>query len=81
MRRLLSHICVILSLVTLTFLVLNQFNPSIFGKVFFHIELLVYAVAVLLLSFPIILRGGRKNQHRQERGNPAGTQGGSKVRK
>ena len=43
--------------------------------------MLVYAVAVLLLSFPIILRGSRKNRHRQERGNPAGTQGGSKVRK
>ena len=55
MRRLFSHICVILSLVTLTLLVLNQFNPSIFGKVFFHIELLIYIIAVLFLSFTILV--------------------------
>ena len=52
MKRVLSHICVILSLVTLTFLVLNQFNPSIFGKVFFHIELLIYVIAVYCFRLP-----------------------------
>ena len=67
MKRVLSHICVILSLVTLTFLVLNQFNPSIFGKVFFHIELLIYIIAVLLLSIAVIMRGTRKSAHRHER--------------
>ena len=67
MKRVLSHICVILSLVTLTFLVLNQFNPSIFGKVFFHIELLIYVIAVLLLSIAVIMRGPRKSANRHER--------------
>ena len=69
MKRVLSHICVILSLVTLTFLVLNQFNPSIFGKVFFHIELLIYIIAVLLLSIAVTMRGTRKSANRHEREN------------
>ena len=66
MRNLLAHICVILSLVTLTLLVMNQFNPSVFGKAFFRVELLLYVIAVLLLSVRVILRGKRKNQNQQE---------------
>ena len=66
MRKLLAHICVILSLVTLTLLVMNQFNPSVFGKAFFRVELLLYIIAVLLLSVRVILRGKRKNQNQQE---------------
>ena len=66
MRKLLAHICVILSLVTLTLLVMNQFNPSVFGKAFFFFFLLLYVIAVLLLSVRVILRGKRKNQNQQE---------------
>ena len=66
MRKLLAHICVILSLVTLTLLVMNQFNPSVFGKAFFRVELLLYVIAVLLLSVRVSLRGKRKNQNQQE---------------
>ena len=66
MRNLLAHICVILSLVTLTLLVMNQLNPSVFGKAFFRVELLLYVIAVLLLSVRVILRGKRKNQNQQE---------------
>ena len=66
MRNVLAHICVILSLVTLTLLVMNQFNPSVFGKAFFRVELLLYVIAVLLLSVRVILRGKRKNQNQQE---------------
>lgn len=66
MRKLLAHICVILSLVTLTLLVMNQFNPSVFGKAFFRVELLLYVIAVLLLSVRVILRGKRRNQNQQE---------------
>ena len=73
MRKLLAHICVILSLVTLTLLVMNQFNPSVFGKAFFRVELLLYVIAVLLLSVRVILRGKRKNQNQQEQANPSGT--------
>ena len=69
MRKLLAHICVILSLVTLTLLVMNQFNPSVFGKAFFRVELLLYVIAVLLLSVRVILRGTRKSANRHEREN------------
>ena len=71
MRKLFSHICVILSLVTLTLLVLNQFNPSIFGKAFFRVELLVYVASVLFLSLNILVHGNRKNQTRHDQTNPA----------
>ena len=50
----------ILSLVTLTFLALDQFNPTLFGKTFFHAVLLVYGVAVMILSFTIITRKQKK---------------------
>ena len=72
MRKIISHICVILSLVTLTLLVLNQFNPSVFGKAFFRAELLVYVIAVLFLSLNILVRGNRKNQKQHDRANPSG---------
>ena len=45
---------------------MNQFNPSVFGKAFFRVELLLYVIAVLLLSVRVILRGKRKNQNQQE---------------
>ena len=72
MRKLLAHICVILSLVTLTLLVMNQFNPSVFGKAFFRVELLLYVIAVLLLSVRVILRGKRKSKDLPEQANPSG---------
>jgi hypothetical protein len=72
MRKLFAHICVILSLVTLTLLVMNQFNPSVFGKPFFRVELLVYVIAVLILSIRVILRGKRKSKDRPEQANPSG---------
>jgi hypothetical protein len=49
-RKLTPHICIILSLVTLTFLVLNQYNPSILGKSFFQVLLLIYSVATIITS-------------------------------
>lgn len=49
-KKLIPHICIILSLATLTFLVLEQYNPSIFGKSFFQVLLLVYCVATILAS-------------------------------
>ena len=60
MTKLLSHICMILSLVMLAFLVLDQFNPTLFGKTFFHAVLLIYGVAVVILTFIIITRKKKK---------------------
>lgn len=49
-KKLIPHICIILSLVTLTFLVLDQFNPSLFGKLFFKVMLLVYAISTIIAA-------------------------------
>ena len=49
-KKLIPHICIILSLVTLTFLVLEQFNPSLFGKLFFQVILLVYAISTIIAA-------------------------------
>lgn len=49
-KKMIPHVCIILSLVTLTFLVLDQFNPSILGKSFFQIVLLIYGVATIIAS-------------------------------
>ena len=50
MKKLIPHVCIILSLVTLTFLVLQQFNPTLFGKTFFQVILLIYGVATIIAS-------------------------------
>jgi len=66
LKKLLPHICIILSLVTLTFLVLDQFNPTFFGKAFFHVELLIYGVFVLILSATVVARNRKKKPRRND---------------
>lgn len=53
-KKLLPHICIILSLVMLTFLVLDQFNPTFFGKSFFHVVLLIDGIVTIVFSSVII---------------------------
>ncbi len=48
-RRLIPHVCIIFSLVTITFLVLGQFNP-IMGKSFVHIAIFILSVAAIIAS-------------------------------
>lgn len=57
----------ILSLVTLTFLALDQFNPTLFGKAFFHAVLLIYGISVVILSFIIITRHQKKKNQNAQR--------------
>ncbi len=64
LRKLLPHICIVLSLVTLTFLVLDQFNPTFFGKPFFHVTLLIYCLCVLAFSAIVVVRSRRKKTRR-----------------
>ncbi|MEN6636536.1 MAG: hypothetical protein ABFC56_11835 [Clostridiaceae bacterium] len=68
-KKLLPHICFIFSLVTLTFLVLDQFNPTLFGKSFFHVELLIFCLAAMILSVSIITRKKKKKQSSHEQQN------------
>ena len=60
LRKLIPHVCIILSLVMLTFLVLDQFNPTFFGKSFFHIMLLIYGIATIIASAFLIAYNRRK---------------------
>lgn len=60
LKKLLPHICIILSLVTLTFLILDQFNPTFFGKSFFHVELLLFCLCALTQSLLIVFRKKKK---------------------
>ncbi len=59
-KRILPHVCLILSLVTLTFLILDQFNPTIFGKPFFHVTLLIFCITTAVASV-IFALDSRKN--------------------
>lgn len=49
LKRLIPHICISLSLVTLTFLVLGQFNP-IMGKSFVQVIILITSLASLITA-------------------------------
>lgn len=60
LKKLLPHICIILGLVTLTLLILDQFNPTFFGKPFFHVELLLFCLSVLTQSLLIVFRKKKK---------------------
>ena len=64
LKKLLPHICIVLSLVTLTFLVLDQFNPTFFGKPFFHVTLLIYCLCELAFSAIVVARSRRKKTRR-----------------
>lgn len=59
-KKAMPHICIILSLVTLTFLVLDQFNPSLFGRPFFHVVLLLNILAAFIVSALLIAADRRK---------------------
>lgn len=49
-RKLIPHVCIILSLFTITYVILNEFNPSFFSKGFFKVTLIVYSIAVIICS-------------------------------
>lgn len=58
-KKLIPHICIILSLVILTFLVLDQFNPSLFGKPFFQVMLLIYVISTIIAAAFLIASNRR----------------------
>lgn len=56
LRKLIPHICIILSLFTITYVILNEFNPSFFSKSFFKATLLIFSVAAIIDSGFLIAR-------------------------
>ena len=53
-KKLIPHVCVILSLFIITYVILNEFNPVFFSKDFFKVTLIIYCVATLLMSAILI---------------------------
>ena len=49
-RKLIPHVCIILALFTITYVILNEFNPSFFSKGFFKVTLIVFSLASALCS-------------------------------
>lgn len=49
-KKLIPHICIILSLVMLTLFILVQFNPGIFDSTFFTIILYLFCAVALITS-------------------------------
>ncbi len=56
LRKLIPHICITLSLFTITYVILNEFNPSFFSKSFFKAILIVFSVAAIINSGFLIAR-------------------------
>lgn len=56
LKKLIPHLCLILSLMMLTFFVVDIFNPGMdfVGNDIFKILLLVYGVATAILSIAVI---------------------------
>jgi hypothetical protein len=53
-KKLIPHVCVILSLFIITYVILNEFNPVFFSKDFFKVTLIIYCVVTLLMSAILI---------------------------
>jgi len=49
-RRLIPHICITLALFLITYVILNQYNPSFFSRTFFKWTLVVFSLAAILNS-------------------------------
>jgi hypothetical protein len=58
-KKLIPHVCIILALVALTFLVLEQFNPLL-GRPFFQVILLLFCIAAITTSAFLIVANSKK---------------------
>lgn len=63
LKKLLPHLCLILSLMMLTFFVVDIFNPGMnfVGNDIFKILLLIYGVATALMSAALIVYYHKKS--------------------
>jgi uncharacterized membrane protein len=50
LKKLIPHICITLALFTVTYTILNEFNPVFFNKPFFKVTLLVFCVASIVAA-------------------------------
>jgi hypothetical protein len=50
LKKLIPHVCITLSLFIITYVILNEFNPSFFSRGFFKATLLVFSAAAMIAS-------------------------------
>jgi|AGTN01.1.fsa_nt_gi hypothetical protein len=50
LRKLIPHICIILALFIITYVILNEFNPSFFSMDFFKVTLIIYSIATMVAA-------------------------------
>ena len=50
LKKLIPHICIALALFTVTYVILNEFNPSFFSRDFFKVTLLVFCAASIVAA-------------------------------
>jgi hypothetical protein len=56
LKKLIPHICIILALFIITYVILNEFNPSFFSKGFFKVTVIIFSVASIVSSAFLIAR-------------------------
>jgi hypothetical protein len=59
LKKLTPHICIILALFTITYVILNEFNPSFFSRGFFKVTLLIFSVITMIASGFLIAHARR----------------------
>ena len=49
-KKLIPHVCIIFALFIITYVILNEYNPSFFSKGFFKVVLIIYSIATIVAS-------------------------------
>ena len=62
LKKIIPHVSIILSLVTITFLILSQYNPII-GKSFVQLTILLLCISALITSSYLIAYNRRPKKH------------------
>ena len=61
-KKVIPHFCIIISLLMITFYILDEFNPGMnfVGNEFFKILLLIYSIGVLVMAAFLIYDNTKK---------------------
>jgi len=62
LKKLIPHICIILALFLITYVILNEFNPSFFSRDFFKWVLVIFSLASITASGVIIAYNRRPKE-------------------
>lgn len=59
LKKLIPHICIILALFIITYVILNEYNPSFFSRGFFKVTLMILGVSTIISSGFLIAHNRR----------------------